>query len=166
MSTLRKIGIGCTAALVVVVLCIASLWVFVHYKQSRYDPRVIPFLDEYLVHPSTWDPTEVEGYWAPEVRAKLKPEDIERLFLLYRRLGRLKSHDRPRFRQVSATTEVPYPEVVTYKVDAIFEAGPAELTINMVTDGQGTLKIWYIEIRSNAFLPEPGHQGDLSPNRS
>ena len=165
MSALRKVGIGCAVALAVVVLCIVSLWVFVHYKQTMYDKRVIPFLDEYLVHLSTWDPAEVEGYWAPEVRAKLKPEDVGRLFLLYRRLGRLKSHDRPRFRQVSATTEVPYPELVTYQVDAIFEAGPARLTVNMVTDEQGQLKIWYIEIKSDAFLPKPGHQGDLTLNR-
>ena len=162
MSTMLKVGIGCAIAIGLVVVFFASIVGFFFYKKARLDKQAVPFLDAYIVELSSWDPERVKSYWAPEVLAQVKPEQTERLFLMYQRLGKLKSHDRPEIRQVGAHTGIPYPELATYQVSAEFDAGPALLTIQLVRARTNQPRIWFLNIDSEAFLP-PAESHDTSP---
>jgi hypothetical protein len=148
------IAIGCAALIVLAIVAVASLIGFISLKKTKYDKVAIPFIESYIVELSSWEPDRVRQYWAPEVLAQLDPEETERLFLAYRQLGALQSHDPPLFLQVGAHTKIPYSALVTYQVPARFDGGEALLTIQLVPTESEGLKVWHIHIESDAFLPQ------------
>jgi hypothetical protein len=154
MKTAKKVAIGCAALVVLAVAMVASIVGLVWVKKAKYDKVAIPFLESYMLELVSWDPERVRQHWAPEVVAQMKPEETRRLFLAYRQLGALQSHDRPEFRQVGAHTRIPYSALVTYQVSARFDAGEALLTFQLVPTESNGLRIWYLNIDSEAFLPE------------
>lgn len=153
MSWVKKAVLGCSALLGLCIIGLVSLWAFFHFKQSKYDEDVIPFLQVFMKDLSWWDPKMIDPYWAPEVQAALDPEGTQRLFLAYQKLGALVSFEDPIFVQVGIHPSIPYPEYVTYQVAANYSAGPATLSLRLVKV-RGQLRVWALHIDSSAFLPE------------
>lgn len=166
MSVAKKILIGCGAITGLGVVAVVGVLIFVTAKKRQYDRIALPYLEEVMPVLSSWSSEEFEPYWAPEVAAKNDPQKLRRLFKMFRQLGELESYDEPAFRNVTASTSVPYPAVVLYVVVAQYEAGQATLSLKLVPT-EDSLKVWSLHINSDAFLPaadlpatDGGQEGD------
>lgn len=148
----KKIAFGCLGAVVIGVLSITGLFLLVSAKKSKYDRLAIPFFADAIPALSTWDREGFDPYWAAEIRNGIEPERMDQLFGMYQKLGRLESYEEPQFLQVTASTSNPYGSFVTYSVVADYENADAYMTFVLVpTTGDG-LKIWRLQISSDAFL--------------
>ena len=154
MSPLKKALVGCAALLGLGLVAAVALVLFVTAKESKYDRIALPFFEEVMPVLSTWDPEALEGYWAPEIRDQTEPEKLRRLFQMFQALGPLVSFDEPEFQNVGVTTEVPYPSVVLYVIEAEYEAGRATLTFRLVPKGADCTSSEY-----------SGHSGSISKRR-
>lgn len=152
MKTGKKLVIGCGGVVAIAILGIASLFLLVSAKKSKYDRIAVPFLEESIPVLSTWNSDMFESFWAAEVKEKVEPERMKKLFGMYQKLGDLKSYNEPQFQQVMASTGNPYGSFVTYSIIAEYENGKARITCVLVPTKSDGLKYWKLQINSDAFL--------------
>ncbi|MCH6258590.1 hypothetical protein MLD52_18665 [Puniceicoccaceae bacterium K14] len=154
MKAIKKIAIGCSGLFVLIILGIVGLLLIINAKKDKYDKLAIPFFEECIPVLSKWKMEDFAPYWAPEVMEAVEPEQLKRLFELYRKLGELESFEEPQFLRVSASTNSPYGSFVTYSTLAYYEKGEAQISCILVPIQPNELKIWNLQVNSNAFLPE------------
>jgi len=154
MKTGKKVLLGCASMVAIVVVLIAALAFLIYAKKNKYDKIVFPYLNDAIAVLAKWEPESFSPYWAPEVLEQIPDERLERLFLLYRKLGTLESFEDPEFLKVGFDSKIPYPAYVQYQVTGHFETGPAVLSFTLVRDDSEHLHVWYLQINSDEFLPK------------
>ena len=146
-------GIGVGLVVLALIVALAGLWFFVRAKQSKYDPVAIPYIEEALPVISRWELDDFREFFVPEVLEGMSEQEMERFFLWFSRLGSLQTFEEPEFVQISASTDVPYPSLITYQVSAQYENGEATVTFVLVPVDSETVKLWLFHIDSLALLP-------------
>lgn len=150
----RKIGIGCLGCLGLTVVMFAVVLGLIALKKNKYDPIVQPYLAEVIPDLSQWETAAFASEFVPEVGEQYTQAELERMVGWFSMLGELESFEEPQFQRIRSSTEVPYPSVVTYGVEAEYENGAASITFELVPVDEGEVGIWSVQFNSEALIPE------------
>lgn len=110
-----------------------------------------------------WNPEELTKRMSPELEKTIKPEDLEKLFGLFKKLGALKEYKGAKGdANISVTSE--HGKIITahYVANAEFEAGPAEIKINVIKHND-QWQILGFNVNSKVFLPEMQSENRVGP---
>ena len=143
---------GIFAVILVVIIVALAIFIPRAFKLDRdataYIQNVVPKI---VAH---WNAQELVDRATPELLSAAKsPEDIGRLFVMFRRLGALKRLDTPKGSVYSgAFTGSGSVTIGNYTAQADFEKGTATLQIQLRRVGD-TWRINGFHINSDVFLP-------------
>jgi hypothetical protein len=100
-----------------------------------------------------WNESALETRASPEFRSAVSKSDLDRLFLLFRRLGHLKKYNGVKGEaNISVTTQRGRMITARYVGSADFDAGRAQIRIILIKHG-GNWQILGFRVNSQAFLP-------------
>jgi hypothetical protein len=103
---------------------------------------------------SGWDINELQQRASPEFKAVMKDGDWEKLYAMFRRLGKLKAYNGCRGSSNMSLTSAQGKVVsAAYSGSADFETGPAEIRLSLIKHG-GRWQILGFRINSRLFLDQ------------
>ncbi|MDT8440654.1 MAG: hypothetical protein RQ723_03220 [Desulfuromonadales bacterium] len=131
---MKKFGIMVLCWLLFILIVIVGSALYDRFKTSPYDAQAIPYLERILPTLSTWEPEPIRALMAPDALENVSDEQFQQTIAIFSRLGRLRSHAKPRFRTLHAEAGVDDATrtIVEYLVKAEYESGPAEMVISLV----------------------------------
>lgn len=144
--------IGCILG--VILLAIISVTGYTRYLASQYEDTAIPYVKMFIPEMSRWDPTIIKGYMPRESLESTPDESIIKIVEYLSKLGDLKEIGEPEFSKIISGAQGNKDEgkkVVVYTVDAVYETGDAEITINLLVKDD-TYKVYNFHINSLALL--------------
>ena len=119
--------------LILIVIAIVGT-IFVVIKGSRLDKESKQYADAAIAAiVSGWNKQDLVERASPEFMAATKDDDLNKLFALFRRLGRLKKYKGSEGQaNISVTTQ--HGKVITanYVAKAEFDAGKAKIKVNLI----------------------------------
>ena len=152
---MKKVLLGCGGIAVALLLVAGILALIFIPRWLRQDREATAYIEEAVPRiASTWNPQDLIDRASPQLLAGVKsPDDWERLFTVYRRLGALRKLEKPTggitsgaFAGTGAFT------IGQYTANATFENGQAQLQIQ-VRLVDNAWKIDGFHINSDLFLP-------------
>lgn len=152
---MKKYVIMILCWLLFIITVVVGSALYDRFKTSPYDAQATPYLESILPTISTWETAQIRPLMAPDALSKVSDEQFQQTMDIFARLGRLKDHDRPRFRTLHAEAGVDGATrtIIEYLVKAEYESGPAEIVISLVhTDG--TFMVYHFNLGSKALLYE------------
>lgn len=149
---MKKFFLMLAAWFVVIVSVIVGSIVYDKLKTSKYDDTAIPYLTQVVPQISTWDPQVVKSLMSEDALASIPDEKLVEVVGLFSRMGALTELDEPRFRDVHSEQGVngATRTVVEYAVDAVYEQGEAQLTINLLHQ-DGRYRVQHFNLSSEAL---------------
>lgn len=150
-KTLTILGGIFVAVILVGVVMIAIAAV----KGTALDKESREYLDEAIpAIVGKWDIKEIQKRASPEFNEAVKPEDLEKLMRVFRRLGSLKSYNGAKGDStISITSQHGKVISATYIARADFSNGPAEITMSLIKHGD-QWQLLGIHVDSEVFLEE------------
>jgi hypothetical protein len=144
---------GVFLALVIVGIAVITI---VAVKGSALDKESKQYADAAIpAIVSDWDIKELEQRTSPEFKSVLKDGDLEKLFGMFRRLGKLKEFKGCKgASNISFTSEHGKVVSAAYVGSTEFEAGPAEIQLSLIKHGD-QWQILGFRVNSKAFLEQP-----------
>jgi hypothetical protein len=148
----KKLLIGFGAGFLFLIVLFSALGLFAWHKRGKYEETAVPYLKEAVQQISTWDESTARHYMSEEALANISEEDFTALIKWFSKLGSLQSMEEPTFNNVTSfvTGEGNY-AVITYTVNARYDAGDAVLTVKL-SDKGGRFEILGININSMALM--------------
>lgn len=139
---------GVFLVLIVVIVILAIKANALDKESKQYVDTVIPAIT------SDWNIKEVEDRASPEFKAAVNNEDLNKLFGMFRKLGKLKEYKGCKGdSNISLTTGQGKVITAAYVVNADFDTGPAEIYISLIKHGD----LWQIlglRINSKVFFEQ------------
>ncbi|WP_019529841.1 hypothetical protein [Dasania marina] len=136
--------------LIVIFICIGT-WYAVN--SSKYTEVAQPYLETNMPAVVSWDFEQLRALLTPESLKEFETERGQKVYRLFSKLGALKSFEEPQFlgAKAGATVREGAYDIVNFSMLGHFEAGDAQFTITLATEGESYL-IHYININSDVFL--------------
>ena len=104
---------------------------------------------------SGWEMSQLQQRASPEFKAVMKDGDWEKLYAMYRRLGKLKTFNGCQgLSNMSFTTAQEKVISAVYAATADFETGPAQIQLSLIKHG-AEWQIMGFRINSKLFLEQP-----------
>lgn len=141
--------------LFVIVTVVAIYFGYGQVLSSRYDSDAVPYAERVLPLLSRWDLETTKNLLDEEVLSQVSDEDLEQMLEYLSRIGDLQSFEKPKFRSTSTalTTGAVERDVVTYRVNALYSTGAAEVTLSMIGDAPD-YKLLHFNFQSPALAQE------------
>lgn len=139
----------------IIVLVVVGTAIFA-VKGNALDKESKQYVDDAVpAIVSQWDMAELQKRASPELSVAVKEGDVEKLFAMFRRLGKLKEYKGSKGdARISVTTEHGKVISAAYVANAEFEAGPGEITMSLIKHGD-QWQILGIHVNSEVFLQQP-----------
>lgn len=138
-----------------VIVSVVSIYFGYGYVQSsRFDPDAVPYIEKVLPLLSRWDLQTTKELLDDEVLNQVADKGLEQMLDHLSRIGELQGFERPQFRSTSTalTAGAVEQQVVTYRVDARYSTGPAEVTLSLIGDAPD-YKLLHFNFQSSALAP-------------
>jgi hypothetical protein len=150
---LKKVFAIIGSIIVVILIAIASVTGYNHYLASKYEDTAIPYVKRFIPEMSKWQPEIITGYMPRESLESTPEENIVKIVEYLSKLGALKSMEEPVFSKVysGAPGKDEGKTVVVYTVNAVYETGDAEITVNLL-ETEESFKVYNFHINSLALL--------------
>ena len=152
---MKKVLIGC-GGISIVLLLVAGVIALIFIPRSlRLDKEATAYIEAAVPQiASAWDPQALIDRASPDLLAAVKShDDLERLFVAYRRLGSLQKLEKPTGNVTSGAFSGSGAFTIgQYTANATFENGQAQLRIQVRRVG-ASWKIDAFHINSDLFLP-------------
>lgn len=141
-------------ALFVVSAAVSTYFIYGYVQSSRFDPTVIPYIEQAIPQLSRWDVAATKALLDEEALNRVTDEDLMQMMNYLTRIGELQDFDKPRFKSTSKamTTGAIERDVVTYLIKTRYNTGPAELTLSLV-DRDGQYRLLHFNFQSQALAP-------------
>ncbi|MBD1401537.1 hypothetical protein [Pelovirga terrestris] len=141
-------------ALFVISTAIGIYFGYGYMQGKRFDPTVIPYVEQAIPQLSRWDVAATRALLDEEALKRVSDDDLAKMMDYLTRIGELQSFDKPSFRSTSKTmtTGAIERDVVTYRVMANYSSGPAEITLSLV-DRSGAYTLLHFNFQSQALAP-------------
>ena len=139
---------------VVVFTCaISAFFIYRGIQASHYANTAVPYIHEVLPRISTWNPDLAVDYMAPEVLARVTPEQLANLMRALSRIGELQSIGQPQFKNKSTGGDVNSAQkpVVSYEVEAQYSTGEATVLISLLDLGD-SFKVYHFNFQTQALV--------------
>ena len=142
------------AFLVLIAIAIVSI-IFVAVKGSRLDKQSKQYADTAIVViVSDWNKQELVKRASPELMPATKDDDLNKLFVLFRRLGGLKEYTGSQGgANISLTTQHGKVVSANYVAKAEFDAGMAQIKVTLIKHGD-EWQILRFNVDSKVFLEQ------------
>jgi hypothetical protein len=115
---------------------------------KKYADEVIPLIV------ANWDASELKRRCSPEFKATVKEEDVDKLFRVLQKLGKLKNYKGSRGQAYMAmTTQQGRLVTAQYVAQVDFESGPAELFLALIKH-DGEWEITGFRVNSKTLMPQ------------
>jgi hypothetical protein len=123
--------------LVVVVLIYFGVIYQQRQQSAQYQGTAVPYLKMVIPEFSRWDVEIIKRHMVTQTLDKIPEEQMTGIVASLSRLGALQSMAEPEFSSVDTFRLVAGGELtmVTYKTEAVYEQGPAVVTMSLVEDG-------------------------------
>lgn len=143
---------GGVVFLVLIVIAIVDI-TFVGIKGRALDKESKKYVDVAVpAIVSIWNKQELLGRASSEFMAAVKDEDLNKLFDLFRKLGKLKEYNGCEGQaNISVTTQHGKVISAEYVASADFDAGPANIKVNLIKHGNNWQIIGF-HVDSPVFL--------------
>ena len=136
-----------------VFLCAFSgFFIYKNKLASQYEETAVPYIKQVLPIISTWDPTLVRNYMAPEVIDRVSDVDLKNLMQSLSHMGDLQSIDKIAFRNKTSgehTTQASLP-LVTYELTTHYSSGEVSVTISLLDKGE-SFDVYHFNFQSEAL---------------
>jgi len=121
-------------ALFVISTAIAIYFGYGYMQGKRFDPTVVPYVEQVVPQLSRWDVATTKALLDDEALRRVSDDDLKKMMDYLGRIGELQHLEKPRFRSTSKamTAGAIERDVVTYRVKANYSTGPAEITLSLV----------------------------------
>lgn len=125
-----------------------------YVQGQRFDPLVLPYIEQTVPRLSQWDTKTTKALLDEEILSRVTDHDLEQMMNYLARIGELQEVVRSTFRSTSKamTTGAIERDVVTYRVQALYSSGPAEITLSMVVR-DGEYRLLSFNFQSQALAP-------------
>jgi hypothetical protein len=136
--------------LIILFICV-GIWFAVN--ASKYTEVALPYLEKNMPAVVSWDFEQFRPLLTPEALKEFEAERGQKIYKMFSKLGNLQSFEEPQFLGAKAgatVTEGSY-DIVNFSMLGHFEAGDAQFTITLATEGDSYL-IHYIKINSDVFI--------------
>jgi hypothetical protein len=140
--------------LVLIVIGIVSL-ALVAIKAARLDKESKQYVDAMIpAIVSDWNKQKLLECASPELLASTKNDDLDKLFSLFQKLGRLREYKGSAGdANVSVTTQHGKVISANYVAKAEFDAGPAEINVALIKHGDNWQVLGF-NVSSEIFLEQ------------
>jgi hypothetical protein len=141
-------------AIFAIILLILGVLAAIYLPQAfRLDKEAVTYIETNVpMIVENWDPTQLMIRATPELSKSASEEDLKKIFSMWKRLGKLKSHYPPVGRVgTQSFTGSGTKTLGDYTLKARFEAGEAVIAIQLLRVDNGW-KINGFHINSNAFM--------------
>ena len=117
-------------------------------ESKRYVDAAVPAIVK------NWDMTEMLSRTSPEFSKATKTEDLEKLWIMFRKLGAMKIYKGSKG-ESNQMINLPQGTTITakYSADVEFENGPAQILITIIKRGDDW-QILGFKVNSSAILPD------------
>jgi hypothetical protein len=117
-------------------------------ESKRYVDAAVPAIVK------NWDMTEMLSRTSPEFNKATKTEDLEKLWIMFRKLGAMKIYKGSKG-ESNQMINLPQGTTITakYSADVEFENGPAQILITIIKRGDDW-QILGFKVNSSAILPD------------
>lgn len=143
-------------AIFLVILILAAVGIgIVAVKGSALDKQSKAYVDGAVpIIVAAWDEQELLSRASPEFVQTIKKEDLDRLYVMFRKLGRLRDYQGAEGQcYMSVTTQNGKRTTAEYTAKASFDAGPAVIKISLIKHGD-QWQIVGFHIDSELFLKQ------------
>ena len=135
---------------VVIVLAIGLLVALFFHEKAKYARTAVPYIQEVVPEiAANWDPAVARHHFASWALDQAPPGDMEKIFKFLSKLGKLKRLGDPSLRSIYYHAGVG--TIISYAVDATFDAGEAMISVGVLDDGHN-LSIVSFYINSMALV--------------
>lgn len=142
---------------VIYVLCVFVFGIsgFFIYRQvlaSRYEATAVPYINQVLPRISTWDPSLMPEYMAPEILEKVSSKQLATLMKGLSSIGELQHIGNAKFKNKSTGRfdEPAELAVITYTVDTQYSTGQSTVTISLLDLGE-SYRVYHFNFQSSAL---------------
>jgi len=141
-------------ALFVISTAIAIYFGYGYVQGKRFDPKVVPYVEQVVPQLSRWDVATTKALLDEEALRRVSDDDLKKMMDYLARIGELESTEKPLFKSTSKamTTGAVERDVVSYQVKAEYSSGPAEITLSLV-DRDGSYGLLHFNFQSQALAP-------------
>lgn len=138
-----------------IVVTLGAIYLNNQSKAKEYDIAVIPYLIVTVPELSKWNPEITKKLMVAEVSENISDETFRQAIDIFARMGALKSMAEPEFDKVltEKATKSGRQTVIVYSVDAIYENGVAELSVQLVEKESG-YEVFHFNVSSEALAKE------------
>jgi len=138
--------------LVIIIIVVIGIGV-IAYKGTALDKESRDYVDSSVpAIVSAWDKQELLSRASPEFMQVVKSGDLDKLYGMYRRLGKLKEYQGSEGQSnMSVTSEQGKVISAAYTTKAIFDSGPASIKILIIKHGD-KWQILKLYVESEVFL--------------
>ena len=136
-----------------IVLSIGGCVGWFKYQQSAYSVTAVPYIKQTLPILAHWDKEVVKSYMTPESLKATSDADLEKLLNWFKKLGALHSLDEPTLvNDYSGVDGSGAVKLLTFNVQAHFEAGDALIMLRLSDLGSGQFKVYSFNVNSKALM--------------
>ena len=152
---MKKVLIFLGAIFIIAIVIVVLGIIFVAIKGSKLDKESKQYVDAAIVSIiSGWNKQELVERASPELMAVTNDDDLDKLFVLFQRLGKLKEYKGSEGQSnISVTTQHGKVISANYVAETEFDAGPAEIKVTLIKHGNNW-QVLRFNVDSKIFLEQ------------
>ncbi|MHC4962443.1 MAG: hypothetical protein ACYTE1_07520 [Planctomycetota bacterium] len=149
----KKVILWIVFCFLLIVLTVGLLGYYLVSKGIQLDKESKDYVDTVVPNViSGWNKEELLKQASPELLGVTKDEDLDKLFTMFRKLGKLKKYKGSEGQSlISVTTEQGKKVTANYTAMAEFERGEASIKVNLIKHGD-EWQILMFNVSSDIFL--------------
>lgn len=126
-----------------------------HLQSSKYEKTAVPYIRQVLPVISSWDPTLIKDYMAPEVLARFPDQSLQELMASLSQIGTLEKIENIAFKNKSSGENITRDRwpLVTYELEARYSSGDVVVTIGLLDKGDA-FDVYHFMFQAEALAPE------------
>jgi len=134
----KKILVISCIVLSIAVSLFFGIKIYMHYQSVQYENTALPYVKMVIPEISKWDSEIIKQYMSPEVLAGISEDNLQNTVSNLSKLGSLIKMREPKYSNsdtfpTKSGIEI---KIVTYKIDAEYENGNADITLGLLEKGE------------------------------
>lgn len=149
---MKKVFLFFGAVFFALAIAAVAAAVYAAVKGAAFDKESLAYVEKTVpILVAEWDVQALLDRASPELKQAVGKEEMEKLYAMFRRLGKLAALESPRGGSNATVTNKGRQITAAYAVNGLFEGGPAVVKISLIKHGE-TWQILGLYIDSKLFL--------------